>query len=128
MSVIPALERWRQEDQECKASLDSIERLCQKKKKGKKEKERGGGGEEGREGGRKGSFVYDFDKHKIKDSSAAGFWWLTPVILATQKAEIRGIKVQSQSGQMVCETLSQKCPTHTHTQTQHTHTHTRLAE
>jgi hypothetical protein len=32
--------------------------------------------------------------------------WLTPVILATQKAEIRRIVIQSQTGQIVCETLS----------------------
>jgi hypothetical protein len=31
-----------------------------------------------------------------------------PVILATQEAEIRRIKVQSQPGQIVRETLSQK--------------------
>jgi hypothetical protein len=37
-------------------------------------------------------------------------WWLTSVILATQKAEIRKIKVQSQPGQIVLETLYQKYP------------------
>jgi hypothetical protein len=31
-----------------------------------------------------------------------------PVILAAQEAEIRRIIVQSQPGQIVCETLSQK--------------------
>jgi hypothetical protein len=31
-----------------------------------------------------------------------------PVILATQEAEIRRIMVQSQPGQIVCKTLSQK--------------------
>jgi hypothetical protein len=35
---------------------------------------------------------------------------LTPVILATQEAEIKRITVQSQSGQIVQETLSQKHP------------------
>jgi hypothetical protein len=35
------------------------------------------------------------------------FQWLTPVILAIQKAEIR-IVVRSQPGQIVHETLSQK--------------------
>jgi hypothetical protein len=32
---------------------------------------------------------------------AAGRWWLTPVILATQEIEIRRIKVGSQTGQIV---------------------------
>jgi hypothetical protein len=36
---------------------------------------------------------------------------LTPVILATQEADIRRISVQSQLGQIVHETLSQKNPT-----------------
>jgi hypothetical protein len=36
---------------------------------------------------------------------------LTPVILATQEAEIRRIKFQSQLGQVVQETLSQNYPT-----------------
>jgi hypothetical protein len=36
--------------------------------------------------------------------------WLTPVILPTQETEIRRIVVQSQPGQIVHETLSQKKP------------------
>jgi hypothetical protein len=36
--------------------------------------------------------------------------WLTPVISATQEAEIRRIEVQSQPRQIVQETLSQKKP------------------
>jgi hypothetical protein len=43
-------------------------------------------------------------------SSQAGRWWLTPVILATQEAEIRRIEIRSQPGQIVHETLSQKYP------------------
>jgi hypothetical protein len=39
-------------------------------------------------------------------------WWLTPVILATQEAEIRRITVRSQPRQIVLETLSQKNPLH----------------
>jgi hypothetical protein len=35
-------------------------------------------------------------------------WWLTPVILVTQEAEIRRIVVLNNLGQIVCETLSQK--------------------
>jgi hypothetical protein len=38
----------------------------------------------------------------------AGSWWLTPVILATQEAEIRRTVVQSRCGQIVRETLSKK--------------------
>jgi hypothetical protein len=34
--------------------------------------------------------------------------WLMPVILGTLEAEIRTITVQSQSGQIVCDTLSRK--------------------
>jgi hypothetical protein len=41
-----------------------------------------------------------------KDSARC--WWLTPVILATQEADIRRIMVQSQPGQIVHETLSRK--------------------
>jgi hypothetical protein len=39
-----------------------------------------------------------------------GRWWLTSVILATSDTEIRRIVVQSQPGQIVRETLSQKNP------------------
>jgi hypothetical protein len=35
-------------------------------------------------------------------------WWLTPVILASQEAEIWRIAVRSQAGQIVQETLSLK--------------------
>jgi hypothetical protein len=40
-----------------------------------------------------------------------GCQWLTAIILATQEAEIRRIKGQSQPGQIVDETLSRKHPT-----------------
>jgi hypothetical protein len=41
---------------------------------------------------------------------SVGCQWLMPVIVATQEAEIRRIAVRSQSGELVCETLSQKKP------------------
>jgi hypothetical protein len=40
--------------------------------------------------------------------SGAVSWWLTPIILATQEAEIKRIAVQSQPGQIVHKTLTQK--------------------
>jgi hypothetical protein len=40
-----------------------------------------------------------------------GHRWLTPIILVTWEAEIRKTEVRSQPGQIVQETLSQKCPT-----------------
>jgi hypothetical protein len=43
-----------------------------------------------------------------KEVTIAGCWWLMLVSLATQEAEIRRIEVESQSGQIVLETLSQK--------------------
>jgi hypothetical protein len=45
---------------------------------------------------------------KLKILQQAGCLWLTPVILATQEAEIRRITVRNQPGQIVRETLSQK--------------------
>jgi hypothetical protein len=45
---------------------------------------------------------------RSKTFQAASCQWLTPVILATQEAAIRRIEVQSQPGQIVHETLSQK--------------------
>jgi hypothetical protein len=36
--------------------------------------------------------------------------WVILVILATQEVEIRGIMVQSQPRQIVCQTLSRKHP------------------
>jgi hypothetical protein len=42
---------------------------------------------------------------EVHTSAGAGCWWLTPVILVTQEAEIRRIIVQSQPWQIVCKTL-----------------------
>jgi hypothetical protein len=42
--------------------------------------------------------------------SSARCWWLTPVILPTQEAEIRRIVVRSQPRQIVHKTLSRKKP------------------
>jgi hypothetical protein len=46
--------------------------------------------------------------HTQKGLVPARRQWLTPVILATQEAEIRRISVRSQPRQIVCESLSQK--------------------
>jgi hypothetical protein len=52
-------------------------------------------------------------KHKVhKLGRQAGNQWVMPVILATQKAEIRRIKVQSQPGQKIQEILSKKKTLH----------------
>jgi hypothetical protein len=45
---------------------------------------------------------------KRERKSSWACWWLTPLILATQEAEIRGITVLSQPRQLVCKTLPQK--------------------
>jgi hypothetical protein len=45
-------------------------------------------------------------KSGVKKVRYSGHWWLTPVILATREAEITRIKVRSQPGQTVHETLS----------------------
>jgi hypothetical protein len=39
-------------------------------------------------------------KYKEIYEKEAGHWWLTPVILASQEAEIRRIMIQSQPGQI----------------------------
>jgi hypothetical protein len=40
----------------------------------------------------------------------AGCWWLKPVILAIQEAEIRGSQFKASPGQTIHETLSRKHP------------------
>jgi hypothetical protein len=49
-------------------------------------------------------------KKRKQKYSYAGHQWFMSVILATQKAEIRRIAVQSQPRQIIRETLSQKIP------------------
>jgi hypothetical protein len=50
----------------------------------------------------------------FKMPNLARHWWLKPVILATQEAEIRKIVVRNQPGQIACEIVSQKNSSHTH--------------
>jgi hypothetical protein len=52
----------------------------------------------------------DSNTYNLKNTQLIGHWWLMPVILATQEAEIRSIRGPSQPGQIVCETLSPKYP------------------
>jgi hypothetical protein len=47
-------------------------------------------------------------KDPIKKEKTAKCWWLIPVILATQEAEIKLITVGSEAGQIVHKTLPQK--------------------
>jgi hypothetical protein len=57
------------------------------------------------------NFVFNYsvakkEKKKKQNYLTAGCRWLTPVILATQEAEIRRIILRSQPEQIVCKTLS----------------------
>jgi hypothetical protein len=54
---------------------------------------------------------------EIKNEIMDGCWWLIPVILAPQEAEIGRIMVQSQFRQIVHKSLPQKYPTYTLTHT-----------
>jgi hypothetical protein len=47
----------------------------------------------------------------VRKHSLYWHWWLAPIILATQEAEIRRITVPSHPWQIVHETLSQKYST-----------------
>jgi hypothetical protein len=49
------------------------------------------------------------DGYKV--TKPAGRWWLTPVILATQEAEIRRIMVRSQPEQIFVRPYLEKYPT-----------------
>jgi hypothetical protein len=53
---------------------------------------------------------WDFYICHLKNKVMAGCRWLTPVILATQKAEIRRFEVPSQPGKIVLEALWGKKP------------------
>jgi hypothetical protein len=46
----------------------------------------------------------------VLSCALARCWWLTPVILATQEAEIRRIMAQSQLSQIVPSPISKKLP------------------
>jgi hypothetical protein len=47
---------------------------------------------------------------KLGIEGRARCWWLIPIILGTQEAEIKRIMVQSQPGQIIHKALSRKKP------------------
>jgi hypothetical protein len=51
-----------------------------------------------------------YDTLMLKTTTGAGHWWLTPVILTTQEAEIRRIAVQNQPRQIVLQNPISKNP------------------
>jgi hypothetical protein len=53
----------------------------------------------------------NYAKDMIKKGERDGRWWLTPVILATQEAEIRRIMVRSQPEQIFVRPYLEKYPT-----------------
>jgi hypothetical protein len=54
------------------------------------------------------NFVVFYHIKNKQTNKQAGCWWLIPIILVTQEAEIRRITVESQPGQIDHETLSGK--------------------
>jgi hypothetical protein len=50
----------------------------------------------------------EMPKRKKERDLTSLIWYLTPLILATQEAEISRIEVKSHPREIVCETLSQK--------------------
>jgi hypothetical protein len=62
-------------------------------------------------------YIYIFNKYMKKCSTSlsikkmpAGHWWLTPIILANQEADIRRIQIQSQPRQIVPQDPILKIP------------------
>jgi hypothetical protein len=54
--------------------------------------------------------VFSYSVVYLKNRTSARHWWLLPVILAAQEAEISRITVRNQPRQIVCETLSGEKP------------------
>jgi hypothetical protein len=58
-----------------------------------------------------GSLGYIVKDPVSKTKTEAGCWWLTPVILAPQEAEIRRLSIESQPRQLIHEPLPRKYST-----------------